>query len=460
VSSTHSHTVRCARSFVILVAVALTAALTTSAAPADAANPGNTLGVYAGSGSPDAVAAFEAHLGRPVNQVHDYQPQDRWSTLDDIRWPLERWTPSRYSQRIVYSLPMLPDSGGTLAQGASGEFNEHFRTLALALVAGGSGSATLRLGWEFNGTWFKWSINAPNGAADYAAYWRQIVTTMRSVPGANFKFDWCTTNVSSYVDGKQLNAASAYPGDDYVDYVGMDIYDHSWSARRADPAVRWNDYITQKDGLKWHRDFAAAHGKPMTFPEWGIAHRRDSNGGGDSPYFIERMYEWIRTNPVAYHNYFEFADPSIDSKLFAGRSPRAAKRFVELFGAGSTGGPLDGPGTTAPPAQRQATKLRITRARIVRRSQRLELLASISRLASGRVRIALVAGGQRTRFAAAIKHGRLRISRRISRRQARRQTGVVTITYAGNARTAGKAVRLRVSARGGRLMTRRVLGQR
>ena len=449
-SSTHSPTASHARWFVILVVVALSVVLTTSAAPAHASNPVTTLGVYAGSGSPDAVAAFEARLGRRVSQVHDYQPQDQWSTLDDIHWPLERWTPSRYSQHVVYSLPMLPDSGGTLAQGASGAFNEHFRTLALALVANGSGSATLRLGWEFNGTWFKWSINTPNGAADYAAYWRQIVTTMRSVPGADFKFDWCPTNISSYVNGKQLDAASAYPGDAYVDYIGMDVYAQSWSARRADPAARWQEHMNEKDGLKWHRDFAAAHGKPMTFPEWGIAHRRDSNGGGDAPYYIERMYEWIRTNHVAYHNYFEFSDPSIDSKLFAGNSPRASKRFIELFGASSTGGPLDGAAATAPTGRPQAARLRVKRARIVRRSQRLELLASISRLATGRVRITLVAGGQRTSFAAAIKHGRLRISRRISRRQARQQKGVVTITYAGNARTARQVVRLRMTARAAR----------
>ena len=86
----------------------------------------------------------------------------------------------------------------------------------------------------------------------------------------------------------------------------------------------------------------------------------------------------------------------------------------------------------------------------MRRSQRLQLSASISRLATGRVRIMLVAGGQRTRFAAPIKHGRLRISRRISRRQARQRKGVVTITYAGNARTARQVVRLRMTARAAR----------
>lgn len=459
-SSTPSQlTTHRARAVVILLAVAFTALLTMFATQAGASNPGGTLGVYAGGGNTEAVASFESTLGRSINQVHDFQPQDRWSALDDIRWPLERWTSSRYAQRVTYSIPMLPDEGGTLAQGASGAFNNHFRVLALALVAGGSGSATLRLGWEFNGTWFKWSINAPNGAADYAEYWRQIVTTMRSVPGANFKFDWCPTNGSSYVDGKQLDAASAYPGDAYVDYIGMDIYDQSWAAHKADPAARWNEFVTQKDGLKWQRDFAGAHGKQITFPEWGLGHRLDGNGGGDSPVFIERMYEWIRTSPVAYHNYFEFADSVLDAKLFAGRSPNASKRFVELFGPKSTGGPIDGGAGTAGDAGQgagaaaESTRLSITKSLISRRSRRFELLAPITRLATGSARVELVAAGRRTGFAAKVdsKRGRLRVSQKITRRQANRASGIVTIRYAGNSRTLPKQVRLRAAAKAARL---------
>ncbi|MEA2221983.1 MAG: hypothetical protein QOH83_359 [Solirubrobacteraceae bacterium] len=444
----------------MLMAVALTSLLTATCAPANASNPAGTLGVYAGSGKPDAVAAFESRLGRTVNQVHDYQPRDTWNGLTAIGWALGRWTASRYAHRVVYSIPMLPDSGGTLAEGAAGAYNDRFRILALALVAGGDGAATLRLGWEFNGNWYRWSIGVANGPAHYAAYWRQIVTTMRSVPGANFKFDWCPNNGGSTVNGKQLSAAGAYPGDAYVDYVGMDIYDQSWSAQHADPSARWKEYVTKQDGLGWQRDFAAAHGKQLTFPEWGLARRQDGNGGGDSPYFIERMYEWIRTNPVAYHNYFEFSDSALDAALFDGKSPNASKRFVELFGPSSTGAALNAAAPAAGPVASTGavpTQLSITTARIVDRSQRLELLASISRLATGSVQVEVLAGGRHTRFAAKIdsKRGRLRISRRIPGRRAGRRGAIATISYAGNARTLPKTVRLRAGAHAARLTAKR-----
>ena len=448
----------------ILLVVALIALPTALCTRAYAANPAGTLGVYAGGGNADAVAAFESRLGRNVNQVHDFQPKDRWRALSDISWPLERWSASRYAHRVTYSIPMLPDNEGTLAEGATGAYNSHFRALALALVAGGDAAATLRLGWEFNGDWFRWSIGVPNGAAHYAAYWRQIVNTMRSVPGASFKFDWCPNNGSSNVNGQPLVAASAYPGDAYVDYVGMDIYDQSWLARRGDAGARWRDNVTRQDGLEWQRRFAAAHGKQISFPEWGIGHRKDGHGGGDSPYFIERMYEWIRTNQVAYHNYFEFADAVLDAALFGGRSPRTSARFIELFGPNSTGGPIDGrsqpaAATSAGPgaASAEATQLSITRARITRRSQRLELLAPITRLASGSAHVELQAGGRRTHFAATIdrKRGHLRINRPITRRQARRQSAIVTISYPGNARTLPKKVRLRAASRAARLRSSR-----
>ncbi|HWC26946.1 MAG TPA: glycosyl hydrolase, partial [Solirubrobacteraceae bacterium] len=331
-----------------LIAVLLAVASVVALPPmAGAAVPGETLGVYAGAGDPSAVARFEAQIGRPVAVVHDALARENWANLSNPTWFAGQWTASPYRQRVVYTVPMLPDSGGTLAEGARGAYNMYFRTLALRLVAGGEGSAILRIGPEFNGNWFRWSITAPNGAADFAAFWRQIVDTMRAVPGANFKFDWCPNGGSSWVAGQQLQAESAYPGDAYVDYVGLDVYDQSWGPNRADPAARWKELVTTRNGLAWQRDFARAHGKPMTFPEWGLANRTDGYGGGDSPHFIEQMYEWIRTNDVAYHMYFEYGDSVADYALFNGWAPNASRRFVELFGGGSTGAPLPEPRAAA-----------------------------------------------------------------------------------------------------------------
>ncbi|MGH2942764.1 MAG: glycoside hydrolase family 26 protein, partial [Solirubrobacteraceae bacterium] len=316
---------------IALLAVVLAFA---AAAPASA-SPYDTLGVYAGSWDKGGIATFETRLGRKVAYAHDFLDKRSWTTMNDLAWVTQRARDAGFQNRIVLTVPMLPDTGGTLAQGAAGQYNAHFRKLAEQLVARGHPSAVLRLGPEFNGFWFPWTMSVPNGGALYAAYWRQIVATMRAVRGANFAFDWCPNAGSSYIDGtqQQLDAAAAWPGDDVVDYVGLDVYDQSWSPDRADPAARWNEFVNQKNGMAWHAAFAAAHGKPMTFPEWGLVERHDGMGGGDSPYFVEQMYRWIERHRVAYHLYFESHDPNAQYGVFSGRFPNAAARFVELFGA-------------------------------------------------------------------------------------------------------------------------------
>jgi hypothetical protein len=371
-----------------------------------------------------------------------------------------------YTSRLVLTVPMMPDTGGTLARGAAGDYNAQFRTLAQTLVSNGQGSAVLRLGPEFNGDWHLWTIDVRDGGSLYAAYWRQIVTTMRSVPGAHFRFDWCANDGSAWIaGGRQLEAANAWPGDAYVDYVGLDVYDQSWGTWNADPVARWNEYVNQHNGLAWHAGFAAAHGKQMTFPEWGLADRADGNGGGDTPYFVEQMYWWIGSHDVAYHLYFESHDPEGEYGVFSGRFPNAARRFVEYFGrrasttapapspapavpadgGGSNGGSSAGRGDARRSAPK-AAKLRIERARVDRGSRTFDLLAPITRLASGTATITLRAGGRRTRFAAAVDgaRGQIKLRKRVAPRQARAGTGIVTIAYTGDADTQPSTVRLRL----------------
>ena len=130
----------------------------------------------------------------------------------------------------------------------------------------------------------------------------------------------------------------AYPGDAYVDYVGADVYDNSWIADYRDPVARWKDFVTQAYGLQWQSDFATAHGKPMTFPEWGLSTRSDGHGGGDDPYFIQQMYDWISAHDVAHADYFEYDAPDGRHSLMNGQFPNAAAKFQALFGAGAGGG--------------------------------------------------------------------------------------------------------------------------
>ena len=288
--------------------------------------PTSILGVYRGAAATDKIVHYEHWLRRPVHWALDFQPIEDWHRIESPTWQLRRWRKSPF--RLVLSIPMLPDAGGTLGVGAAGTYNDHFARLARALVRNGLGRTVLRLGWEFNGSWSKWSAAA--SPADFVAYWRQIVTTMRSIaPGLTF--DWCPT-----LGLGALPTDQAWPGDAYVDYVGSDVYDQAWGGDGAsipDPVARWTYLVTQPYGLNWLAEFAATHGKPVTLPEWGLIRRPDGHGGGDNPYFVQQMHRWILEHPVAYAIYFQFDTTEGASRLQANAFPGATKAFLRLFGA-------------------------------------------------------------------------------------------------------------------------------
>lgn len=100
-------------------------------------------------------------------------------------------------------------------------------------------------------------------------------------------------------------------------------------------------------------------------------------------------------------------------------------------------------------SSRQPAKLSLERASIDPRAERIEVLAPITKRASGDVEVELHAAGERTRFSAPIDsdEGLVRVARAISDRQARLGTGIVTLLYAGNERTRPQEIRLRAAAR-------------
>ena len=315
----------------LVVAMTVSALISTPSAGfarAEPSVPTPILGVYRGAAAPGKVVRYERWLRRPVRWALDFQSTNDWGRTEAPTWQLRQWRQSRF--RLVLSVPMLPDSGGTLAAGAAGAYNEHFRRLARALVRNRLGNTVLRVGWEFNGAWSLWS--AASSPTDFVAYWRQIVTTMRGIaPG--LRFDWCPT-----LGLGALPTEQAWPGDAYVDYVGSDVYDQAWGENGAtvsDAAERWNHLLTQPYGLNWLAEFAAVHGKPITLPEWGLITRPDGHGGGDNPYFIQQMHRWILGHDVAYAIYFQFDTAEGASRLTARAFPSSTKVFLRLFGAGS-----------------------------------------------------------------------------------------------------------------------------
>ena len=311
------------------------------------------LGVYAGINNQAGVNDFAATTGAHVTMAETYLPWGAntgtsagWSYLT-TRSTLASWlsTWSGTSDQMVIGVPMvaLNSSGrpeNTLAQGASGDENSSFVTIAKNLVALGFGNAILRPGWEFDGPWFPWSVGSNTDAANFAKYWQNIVTAMRSVPGANFKFLWSPTGFRSLL----WNINDAYPGNAYVNFVSFDVYDYSWdeaifpygdpnnSATVAQSKEVFHEYLNDPEGLNWLASFASEHHKLIVIPEWAVARRHDGHGLGDDPTFVNDMYNWFVTNHVAWVIYFADDIPGIDLLLTDGHFPHSLEAFEADFG--------------------------------------------------------------------------------------------------------------------------------
>jgi beta-mannanase len=234
----------------------------------------------------------------------DYFDDSSWSGIDDDQWGIDSWKGSGY--RMIWGVPMLPTSGGyTLAAGATGAYNSYFTILAKNLVAAGMGDAVLRVGWEFNTSGNPWY--AAGQAPAFVAYWQQIVTTMRAVSGANFSFEW-NVNLGGLSDAAM---DSYYPGNNYVDIIGMDVYDIAWDTYPG-AAANFQDILTQPGGLDWLASFASANDKPVALPEWGLGW--DGSGdvsGGDDPIFINDIANWISNNDVVNAVFWDYGSSSI-----------------------------------------------------------------------------------------------------------------------------------------------------
>jgi len=320
-------------------------------AAAVTANPGR-LGVYLGYQSPSGVSSFGRTVGERPRFAMDFLNGDSWSALVKTAPSyMAAWKKS--GLQMIWGVPILPDvssggssavasdSGYTLQQGAAGAYNSYFRKLAKDMVAGGEAKSIIRLGWEFNGDWFSWSAGGKSAA--FVGYWRQIVDTMRSVTGQKFTFEWNPTVGVT----KAGNLVNDYPGNAYVDYIGLDVYDQQWGYYGAQGCQglacqkdEFHRILTEPDGLNWLAKFASHEGKPIVLPEWGLGVFNPTNlsgtyqdeelGGGDDPTFIDDMAAWIDAHDVFEASYWDFEPETLSV------TPLSAAALRSDFGAGSS----------------------------------------------------------------------------------------------------------------------------
>lgn len=267
-------------------------------------------------GREHTLQSWEKWLKQPPSSVLglDFYGQSSWDDFHNFSWVPGIWQKLNPGRNVVWSVP-LTITGTPLADVANGLHDADFEAAARA-IAKAQPKAIIRLGWEMNLSDMGWF--AKDHEADYIQAFRRVVAIFRRYSD-DFKYDWCPG-----WGPQETPADLAYPGDDVVDYIGLDIYDYKHEGSAEE---RWNNfYLKAPFGLEWHRDFAARHGKLMSYPEWGVGQF------GDNPYFIEQMHGWFKANEasIAYAAYFD-VDGLWPTQIDNNRFPKSQQLFRKLF---------------------------------------------------------------------------------------------------------------------------------
>jgi hypothetical protein len=278
-------------------------------------------GVFNTGDGAGSAAAFGDWRGRKVDVVVDWAARSSWDDVVNPDWLYAKWKGTPYLTSLGIA-PIPENAGATLGACASGSYNDKWREFARNIKAAGMDDSIIRLGWEFNGDWYVWSANNPG---QFAECWRQIVGTVEGIaPG--LRWDW---SVNRGRGQSVANPAQAYPGDSYVDIVGVDSYDQ-WPG--ATSASGWSEQYAGAYGLKHWLNFARDHGKKLSVPEWGVypGTANGGNNGGDNPYYISKMFGFFREagGTLAYESYFNESAGYYAGAIFSpNQNPKAAAEY-------------------------------------------------------------------------------------------------------------------------------------
>jgi hypothetical protein len=161
-------------------------------------------------------------------------------------------------------------------------------------VGGVLRGTVIRFAHELNGSWYDWRVQNGEQAA-FIASWREF-HRLKQLRWPEAKLCLCqnaNTNMTSA--GGNYDWTTYYPGDAYVDLMGVDFYSGHWGSTGKNV----NSVVMSGGGpfsLEAHRQFALAHGKALLLSEWGnnFGDGVGLSGTGDAPDYIRQMWDYFK----------------------------------------------------------------------------------------------------------------------------------------------------------------------
>ena len=198
----------------------------------------------------------------------EFDPAAVKSSYDQGAIPLLTWEPqaaSKDANQPAYSLQKI----------ASGDFDSYIVRFAEA-VRTQQRTVILRFAHEMNGDWYPWSEkNSGNRPGDYVKAWRHVHDLFSAVGATNVIWLW-SPNVLRGAPGVDL--ASLYPGDQYVDWMGVDAY--GFGEKTASEVLDSTARILYR-----------ISDKPLLISETG------AEPGAEQAGWTASLFRWIKQNP-------------------------------------------------------------------------------------------------------------------------------------------------------------------
>ena len=234
----------------------------------------------------DAFRALETGMG------HRFSLLLRYCQLDaEVAWLLPALENAAAENRTLeLTLQTSPDSGGgnMLLDALAGTYDGRLAEYARAVAAHGK-PVLFRLCNEMNGDWCVYSAAALCRDAElYVEFYRYVYRIFEENGAlANTIWVW-NPNERSYPDFPWNHTLCYYPGDAYVDVVGMTGY--NTGTYYASYGERWRSFAQIYDGL--YAQYTALFAQPLMITEFAC-----SDIGGDKAGWVADMLSRIGAYP-------------------------------------------------------------------------------------------------------------------------------------------------------------------
>ncbi|QQS20010.1 hypothetical protein IPL85_00920 [Candidatus Saccharibacteria bacterium] len=283
-----------------------------------------------------ANGSFAAWRGRPVEIGGSWAAQDtEGNHIASVSWFVPSGAPYGNIPAMDWAIgAFLNSESGAWGSAASGAFDSRWTSQLTTLKnAWGARDATkmhIRFAHEFNGTWYPWSVT-PGNVNNFKTAWARWANLVRiHFPGA--KTVWCPNDGTH----QGYDVRTTWPGDQYVDVVGVDYY--NWEGSGTNNLSAFNTHINRTSnggpmGIEQYRLFAAQHGKPIALCEWSNA-----ASAGEAPNWFQYMYDWMTANGgtgpgnLLYDVVFNVAGYGTQFELYPNTyMPQSAAKYQQLW---------------------------------------------------------------------------------------------------------------------------------